>query len=158
MHGYLESPLQPCQSASGYSFVIFIKLAEATSTLVQRKAYLFVILHELLYDELLTFKLIHSECLLPPDNRWRLRPLNGYWHRIGGNKATNWLLTCTDCIHEHLCVITDLLVIFHLQDTIARISNQLTIARSCNLCVPVRHTCMTSAGHNLPRTISYDPR
>ena len=31
--------------------------------------------------------------LLPPDNRWRLRSLNGYWHRIGGNKATNWLLT-----------------------------------------------------------------
>ena len=30
--------------------------------------------------------------LLPPDNRWRLRPLNGYW-QIGGNKATKWLLT-----------------------------------------------------------------
>ena len=27
--------------------------------------------------------------LLPPDNRWRLPPLNGYCHRIGGNKATN---------------------------------------------------------------------
>ena len=32
-----------------------------------------------------------------------------------------------------------LLVIFHLQDTIARISSRLTIARSCNLCVLVRH-------------------
>ena len=31
--------------------------------------------------------------LLPPDNRLRLRPLKGYWHRIGGNKATKWLLT-----------------------------------------------------------------
>ena len=31
--------------------------------------------------------------LLSPDNRWRLPPLNGYCHRIGGNKATNRLLT-----------------------------------------------------------------
>ena len=30
--------------------------------------------------------------LLPPDNRWRLPPLNGYCHWIGGNKATNRLL------------------------------------------------------------------
>ena len=30
-------------------------------------------------------------------------------------------------------------------------------ARCCNLCIPVRHTCMISAGHNLPRAISYDP-
>ena len=28
-----------------------------------------------------------------PDNQWRLWPLNGYWHRIGGNITTNWLLT-----------------------------------------------------------------
>ena len=63
--------------------------------------------------------------------------------------ATEWLLTPnrwhkltidTNCIYEQLSVITDLLVIFHLQDTIARISNQLTKARSCNLCIPVRHT------------------
>ena len=40
----------------------------------------------------------------------------------------------TDCIQEQLSLITDLLVIFHLQDTITRVSNQLTIACSCNLC------------------------
>ena len=37
--------------------------------------------------------LLRRPWLLPPDNRWRLPPLNGYCHRIGGNKATNWLLT-----------------------------------------------------------------
>ena len=39
--------------------------------------------------------------LLPPDNRWRLPPLNGYCHRIGGNKATNWLLTPVGGITSH---------------------------------------------------------
>ena len=32
-----------------------------------------------------------------------------------------------------------LLIVFHLEDTIARISSRLTIARSCNLCILVRH-------------------
>ena len=62
----------------------------------------------------------------------------------------------TDCIHEQLSVITDLLVISHLQDMIAKISNQLTIARSCNLCTGKAY--LISTGHNLPRAISYDPR
>ena len=39
--------------------------------------------------------------LLPPDNWWRLPPLNGYCHRIGGNKATNWLLTPVGGTRSH---------------------------------------------------------
>ena len=38
-------------------------------------------------------KFFRRPWLLLPDNRWQLPPLNGYCHRIGGNKATNWLLT-----------------------------------------------------------------
>ena len=61
-----------------------------------------------------------------------------------------------DCVHEQLSVITDLLVIFHLQDTIPRISNELTIVRSCNVCSSKAY--LISAGHiNLQRAISYDP-
>ena len=77
--------------------------------------------------------------------------------------ATEWLLTPnrwkqshkltidTDSIHEQLSVITDLLVIFHLQDTIARISNQLTIACS----VYTGKAYLISERHILPRAISY---
>ena len=47
-----------------------------------------------------------SEWLLPPDNRWWLRPLNGYWHRIGFNKATYWhrlyTWTAKGCDHQDL--------------------------------------------------------
>ena len=68
-----------------------------------------------------------------------IKPQTDYRHRL--------------YIHEQLSVITDLLVILHLQDTIARISNQLTKARS----VYTGKAYVISAGHNLPRAISYDP-
>ena len=96
-----------------------------------------------------------TEWLLPPDNWWRLQPLNGYWHQIDGNKATNWLLTPTVYMNRK----EDLLVIFHLSAGCDRQDLESTHrSRDALVYVCTRKAYQTSTRHDLPRAISYDPR
>ena len=96
----------------------------ASESKMQTKEYKLNWRKALLWGHLQT--IYSTEWLLPP---------NDYCHQISGMKSHK-LTVDTDCIYQQLSDITDLLLIFHLQDTITRNLNQLEIARSCNLCIP----------------------
>ena len=70
----------------------------------------------------------------------------GYWHQISGNKATNWQLTPIVYMKSYTNVITNLLVIIHLQDTIARISKHTLV-----ICVYRFHMDLGTRRYGDPR-------